>query len=71
MLEIKNICKQLNLTQAQLSDILGISKRSLNYRLDGDQKWTINEIIKIAELCDDEIAIQSGINTYSIKINKL
>lgn len=71
MLEIKKVCEQLNLTQKQLADELGISKRSLIYRLDGEQKWNIQEIIKIAEMCNDEIAIESGINTYSIKINRL
>lgn len=71
MLELNRVCEQLNITQQDLADYLGIAKRSLNYRLTGDQKWNINEIIKIAELSNDEIAIKSGVDTYSIKISKL
>lgn len=71
MLELNDICKQLNITQQELSDYLGVSKRSLNYRLDGDQKWLLNEIIKISELCNDDIAVKSGLDTYSITIKKL
>lgn len=72
MLKIDNsLCEQLNLTQQQLADELGISKRALIYRLDGEFNWNVKEIIRLWQLCNDDIAIESGVDTYSIKINRI
>ena len=70
MAEIENIRKQLNLNQTELAQELGISRRSYNNRIE-DNDWKITELIKLYNMCNQEIEIKCGANTYSIKINKI
>lgn len=70
MADIENIRKQLNLNQTELAQELGISRRSYNNRIE-DNDWKITELIKLYNMCNQEIEIKCGANTYSIKINKI
>lgn len=71
MQTVENIREQLNLTQLEFSQQLGISKRLYNYKISGETEWKISELIKLTELCKDDIAIKHGGDTYSINIKKL
>lgn len=71
MLDIESIRKQLNLTQPEMAQQLGISKRSYINKLEGETNWTINELINISKLCDDDIVIKVGVDTYTLKISNV
>lgn len=70
MAEIEKIREQLNLTQREFSQTIGISLRSYLSRLSGDVSWTAKDLLEIHKLCDDEIDIKNGVDTYSFKISK-
>lgn len=59
------------MTQAEFAQELGISKRSYINRIDNESDWCLKELIKISQMCDDEIKIKSGVNTYSVKVKKV
>lgn len=69
--EIEKIREQLNLTQREFSQAIGISLRSYMSRLAGDVGWTSKDLLKIHELCGDDIVIRNGIDTYRISITKI
>lgn len=71
MRDIESIRKQLNLTQPEMAQELGISKRSYINKIEGDTSWTINELIKISKLCEEEIVVKVGIDTYSLRITNV
>lgn len=71
LLDIESIRKQLNITQNDMAQELGISKRSYINKIDGETSWTINELIKISKLCNDDIIVKVGLDTYSFKITNV
>lgn len=70
MKDIEAIRKKLNLTQTELAQELGISKRSYINRIENESDWKIGELIKLSNLCNDDITVKCGVNTYSINIRK-
>lgn len=71
MADIESIRKKLNLTQQEFSQSIGMSRRSYTYRLAGDGCWTIKELIRIHDLCKEDIQVKYGIDNYSITIKKI
>ena len=71
MLDIESIRKQLNLTQPEMAQQIGISKRSYINKIEGATSWTVNELINISKLCDDDIVIKVGVDTYTLKISNV
>lgn len=49
---------------------LGISKRSYLNKIDNESDWRLNELIAISRLTDEDITIESGLKSYSIKITQ-
>lgn len=68
ILLIEDIRKKLNITQPEMARELGISKRSYLNKVDGETDWRLNELIAISKLTDEDITIESGLKSYSIKI---
>lgn len=71
MKDIETIRKDCNLTQNEMAQELGMSKRSYINKIDGESGWTLSELVNISKLCDDEIELKVGIDTYGIKITKI
>lgn len=72
MPEVEQIREQLNLTQRQFSQAIGISLRSYISRLANEVCWTSKDLFKIHELSGgDDIVIRNGVDTYQISIKKL
>lgn len=71
MKDIETIRKECNLTQNEMAQELGMSKRSYINKIDGESGWTLSELVNISKLCDDEIELKVGIDTYGIKITKI
>ena len=70
MKSIETIRKDCDLTQNEMAQELGMSKRSYINKIDGESGWTLSELVNISKLCDDEIELKVGIDTYGIKITK-
>lgn len=70
MKSIETIRKDCNLTQNEMAQELGMSKRSYLNKVDGESGWTVNELVNISKLSDEEIELKVGIDTYGIKITK-
>lgn len=68
--DIETIRKDLNLTQAEVAQELGISLRSYLNRINNETEWKLSEIIKISNWCNEDIKVKSGMNTYLISIKK-
>lgn len=71
MKDIETIRKDCDLTQNEMAQELGMSKRSYINKIDGESGWTLSELVNISKLCDDEIELKVGIDTYGIKITKI
>lgn len=69
--EIETIRNELNLTQPEFAQEINISLRSYLNKINNEQEWKLNELIKISNLCKDEIKIKNGMNTYLISIKKI
>lgn len=70
MKDIETIRKECDLTQNEMAQELGMSKRSYINKIDGESGWTLSELVNISKLSDDEIELKVGIDTYGIKITK-
>ena len=71
MRDIEEIRKQLNLTQAEMAQMLGMSFRSYCSRIAGEQEWKLGHLITVADHSDGEIAIRHGQHDYIISIKKV
>lgn len=68
--DIESIRTYLNLSQTEFAQELNISLRSYLNKIKNEQDWKLNELIKISSLCNEEIKIKNGMNTYLINIKK-
>lgn len=69
-MQVEDLRVQLNLTQKQFAQKLGLSLRTYQGRLMEETNWTFEELLKISELCSGEIAVQFGGDTYLVDIKK-
>lgn len=68
-IKVKDIQKQSNLPFDKFAHSLGISKSSYYNRLNGDQPWTLPELIRLSEYSKDLDIDVDGEN-YRISIQK-
>ena len=64
MRDIETIREQLHLSQEEFARMLGMSRRSYLYRLEGKLSWKIRELAIISSYCNDEIAVNVEHDTY-------
>lgn len=67
-LQVEELRKKLNYTQAEMAREIGISKRSYILKVQGESDWRLNDLIAISHLTDESITIQGGSRDYDIKI---
>ena len=71
MREIEEIRQQLNLTQSEFAQLIGITRMSYLNKISGDSSFKVGELIKISELCNEDVVVKNGADMYSFKITKL
>ena len=71
ILEIEEIRKTLGMTQTELAESLGMTRRSLINKIMGINAWTVPEMIAISRLYRKKIAVKDGDSSYSIRIEKI
>lgn len=70
---IEDIRKEQNMTKVQLAQFIGLSVRALERRKERENppNWWLDEIVKIANLNDGKVIVDTHEGKYKIQIKKV
>lgn len=66
----EEVRKSIGANQTEFSQKIGLSRRTYNARLMQEQDWKLQELIKLTEIEQNKVKIQSGSDYYIVSIEK-